>query len=61
METWRVAGEYHSADGRGLSPAELSNAIPMLFGTLPTLQPETSLADATEGIDPGREAALEAG
>jgi len=60
METWRVAGEYHSAAGRGLSPAELGNAIPMLYGTMPTLQPETSLADATEGIDPGREAAAEA-
>jgi len=60
METWRPAGEYHSADGRCLSVAELGNAIPMLYGTMPTLQPETSLADATEGIDPGREASLQA-
>jgi NAD(P)-dependent dehydrogenase (short-subunit alcohol dehydrogenase family) len=61
METWRPAGEYHSADGRALSPAELGNAIPMLYGTLPALQPETSLTDAIEGIDPGRDAAAEAG
>jgi NAD(P)-dependent dehydrogenase (short-subunit alcohol dehydrogenase family) len=60
METWRPAGEYHSAEGRSLSPAELSAAIPLLYGTVPALQPETSLADATEGIDPERDAAAEA-
>ena len=60
METWRVAGEYHSADGRSLSSAEIGNAIPMLYGTLPALQPGTSLTDAIEGIDPEREATAEA-
>lgn len=52
MQTWQPAGEYHSAAGRSLSPAELGDAIPLLYGTMATLQPETSLADATEGIDP---------
>ena len=60
METWRVAGEYHSAEGRGLSPAELSGAIPLLYGTLPALQPGTSLTDAIEGVDPERESGAEA-
>lgn len=54
METWRVAGEYHSAGGRRLETDELADALPLLYGTIPTLQPETSLADATEGIDPDR-------
>jgi NAD(P)-dependent dehydrogenase (short-subunit alcohol dehydrogenase family) len=54
MRTWDVAGVYHSAEGRRLSAAELGMALPMLYGTLPTLQPETSLQDAIEGIDPNR-------
>lgn len=54
MEAWRAAGEYHSAAGRSFGVEELGDALPLLYGTLPALQPETSLADATEGIDPGR-------
>jgi NAD(P)-dependent dehydrogenase (short-subunit alcohol dehydrogenase family) len=52
MTPWQVAGEYHSASGRALTVGELEDALPMLYGTLPALQPETSLQDATEGIDP---------
>jgi NAD(P)-dependent dehydrogenase (short-subunit alcohol dehydrogenase family) len=54
MEGWRVAGEYHSTFGRSLSPDELGEALPHLYGVLPNLQPETSLQDALGGIDPGR-------
>ncbi|HUC26846.1 MAG TPA: SDR family NAD(P)-dependent oxidoreductase [Streptosporangiaceae bacterium] len=57
MEGWSVAGEYHSAAGRALTPAELAEALPHLYGTLPKLQPETGLQDALGGIDPGRESA----
>jgi NAD(P)-dependent dehydrogenase (short-subunit alcohol dehydrogenase family) len=57
MEGWSVAGEYRSAAGRELSPAELGEALPHLYGTLPKLQPETNLQDALGGIDPGREPA----
>jgi len=57
MDGWSVVGEYHSAAGRALSPAELGAALPHLYGALPTLQPETSLQDALGGIDPGRESA----
>ena len=53
MDGWRVAGEYHSVDGRALSPDELGEALPYLYGVLPNLQPETSLQDALGGIDPG--------
>ncbi|HLH64838.1 MAG TPA: SDR family NAD(P)-dependent oxidoreductase [Solirubrobacteraceae bacterium] len=52
MEAWRIAGEYRSSRGRGLEADELADALPLLYGTIPTLQPETSLADASEGIDP---------
>lgn len=54
MESWSVAGEYHSSGGRALSAAELAEAIPHLYGALPKLQPETKLQDALGGIDPGR-------
>ena len=54
MEGWRVAGEYHSAGGRALTADELAVALPHLYGVLPNLQPETNLADALGGIDPGR-------
>jgi NAD(P)-dependent dehydrogenase (short-subunit alcohol dehydrogenase family) len=57
MEGWSVAGEYHSAAGGVLSPAELGEALPHLYGALPKLQPETSLRDALGGIDPGQEPA----
>jgi NAD(P)-dependent dehydrogenase (short-subunit alcohol dehydrogenase family) len=60
MEAWRVAGEHHTAGGRSFDVDELGDALPLLYGTLPTLQPETSLADATEGIDPGRPDGAEA-
>ncbi len=52
MQSWRIAGEYHSAGGRRLEAGELAEALPLLYGTLPTLQPQTSLQDATQGIDP---------
>jgi hypothetical protein len=55
MEGWSVAGEYHSAAGRALTPAELGEALPHLYGALPKLQPETGLQDALGGIDAGRE------
>ena len=55
MEGWRVAGEYHSVDGRALSMDELAVALPHLYGVLPNLQPETNLQDALGGIDPGRD------
>lgn len=54
MQGWTVAGEYHSVAGRALSPAELGESLPHLYGVLPNLQPETSLLDALGGIDPGR-------
>jgi NAD(P)-dependent dehydrogenase (short-subunit alcohol dehydrogenase family) len=54
MEGWRVAGEYHSVDGRALTADELGEALPHLYGVLPNLQPETNLRDALGGIDPGR-------
>jgi NAD(P)-dependent dehydrogenase (short-subunit alcohol dehydrogenase family) len=54
MESWTVGGEYHSASGRSLEPAELASALPLLYRTLPAIQPETSLEDAIVGIDPGR-------
>jgi NAD(P)-dependent dehydrogenase (short-subunit alcohol dehydrogenase family) len=54
MQGWTVAGEYHSVAGRALSPAELGESLPHLYGALPNLQPETSLLDALGGIDPGR-------
>jgi NAD(P)-dependent dehydrogenase (short-subunit alcohol dehydrogenase family) len=54
MEAWRPLGEHRSAGGRSFDVAELGDALALLYGTLPALQPETSLADATEGIDPGR-------
>lgn len=52
MSSWQVAGEYTSADGGRFSVGELGHALPMLYGALPTLQPETSLQDAIIGIDP---------
>jgi NAD(P)-dependent dehydrogenase (short-subunit alcohol dehydrogenase family) len=52
MSSWRVAGEYTTADGGRFTVGELGHALPMLYGTLPTLQPETSLQDAMIGIDP---------
>jgi NAD(P)-dependent dehydrogenase (short-subunit alcohol dehydrogenase family) len=52
MQGWTSAGEYHSAEGRALSHDELANAVPLLYGTLPAIQPETSLHDAMVGIDP---------
>jgi NAD(P)-dependent dehydrogenase (short-subunit alcohol dehydrogenase family) len=60
MEGWRVAGEYHSVDGRALSADELAVALPHLYGVLPNLQPETDLQDALGGIDPGRDDAAAA-
>jgi len=52
MNGWNVAGTYHSAEGRALSLDELAFALPMLYGALPAMQPETSLMDAMVGIDP---------
>ncbi len=52
MSSWSTAGEYRSAQGRSLDVAELADAVPLLYNTLPTLQPETSLQDAISGIDP---------
>jgi NAD(P)-dependent dehydrogenase (short-subunit alcohol dehydrogenase family) len=53
MSGWSVAGVYHSAGGRALPVSEIADALPLLYGVLGPIQPETSLADATEGIDPG--------
>jgi NAD(P)-dependent dehydrogenase (short-subunit alcohol dehydrogenase family) len=52
MSSWQVSGAYTTADGGRFSVAELGHALPMLYGTLPALQPETSLQDAIIGIDP---------
>lgn len=52
MSSWQVAGAYTTADGGRFSVAELGHALPMLYGTLPALQPETSLQDAIIGVDP---------
>ena len=52
MGGWSVAGTYHRAGGRALSLEELAFALPMLYGALPAIQPETSLVDAMVGIDP---------
>ena len=60
MADLAVAGEYHSADGRSLLGRAIGDALPLLYGTLPAIQPETRLIDAIEGIDPEREATAEA-
>jgi len=52
MASWQRAGQYTTADGGRFSVGELGYALPMLYGTLPELQPETSLQDAIIGIDP---------
>ncbi|HWD76649.1 MAG TPA: SDR family NAD(P)-dependent oxidoreductase [Solirubrobacteraceae bacterium] len=52
MAAWQVAGEYRSADEGRLAVDELAGALPLLYGTLAPIQPETSLRDAVEGIDP---------
>ena len=54
MDSWTIGGEYHSASGRSLEAPELASALPLMYGTLPSIQPETSLQDAIVGIDPGR-------
>jgi hypothetical protein len=52
MAGWTVAGEHRSAAGRAFSAEELGDVLPLLYGTLPPIQPETSLVDAMVGIDP---------
>lgn len=52
LSSWQTAGEYHTAGGGRFEVDEIAQALPLLYGTLAPLQPETSLRDAVEGIDP---------
>jgi NAD(P)-dependent dehydrogenase (short-subunit alcohol dehydrogenase family) len=60
MASWTVAGEYSSAGGGRFEVDELAQALPLLYGTLPPIQPGTSLQDAIVGIDPAMTAAAAA-
>jgi NAD(P)-dependent dehydrogenase (short-subunit alcohol dehydrogenase family) len=52
MSPWAEAGEYRKPEEARFGVSEIADALPLLYGALPPLQPETNLQDAIVGIDP---------